>query len=161
MFPPASALLFQAIRQKAGISPSNLALTMQTRTPPLIRNCWQTELLAWDYTAAPDLTFSVFSECKYPHRPTCSRLTPLLTEERADPMLGDPHLPVLPHPNANCYPSAFLNTALATVRSLIRPPAVRGNLHLCRTAAPAQLPAPKLALLWRLRQKGRRHTFYP
>lgn len=74
---------------------------MQTGTRPLIWNCWQTELLAWDYAAAPDLTFSVFSECKYPHGPTCSRLTPLLKKERADPMLGDPDLPMLPLPNAN------------------------------------------------------------
>lgn len=144
-------------RRKAGISPSNLTPTMQTRTPPLIWNCWQTELLAWDYTAEPDLTFSVFSQCKYPHRPTCSRLTPLFKEERADPMLSDPDLPMLPLSSANfATRPPLLSTSGASVRSFIQPPRCVGT-YTC--GAPDQLPAaPKTALLWRLQQQSLTHT---
>lgn len=117
---------------------------MQTRTPPLIRNCWQTELLPWDYTAVPDLTFSVFSGCKYPHRPTCSRLTPLLTEERVDPMLGDPDLPMLPLPNAN-----FVTRPPYKHFGGERPlaPSAPSGAWEPAPVVPDQLPAPQPALL--------------
>lgn len=55
---PAPSGILEGEPQKAGISPPNLPATMQTRTPPLMWNIRQTRLLAWDYTAAPDLTYS-------------------------------------------------------------------------------------------------------